>query len=118
MNAPVAHPPRTVRLSDADNVVVAVDPIAVGDPVHGIQARERVPRGHKMATARIEAGAPSDIAEAGEDPLVKGVAGRPDWPLGEPDLIVEGVPGADPAADAARARLRQKAADATESFRN
>jgi hypothetical protein len=36
----------------------------------------------------------------------------------EPDLIVEGVPGADPAADAARARLRQKAADATESFRN
>ena len=36
----------------------------------------------------------------------------------EPDLIVEGVPGADPAADAARARLRPKAADATESFRS
>ena len=37
--------------------------------------------------------------------------------LVEPDLIVEGVPGSDPATDAARARLRQKAADATESFR-
>ena len=58
MNAPVAHPPRTVRLSDADNVVVAVDPIAVGNPVHGVEARERVPRGHKMATVKIEAGAP------------------------------------------------------------
>ena len=46
----------------------------------------------------IEAGAPSDIAEGGEDPLVKGVAGRPDWPLGEPDLIVS-IPAYDvPAA--------------------
>ncbi len=46
----------------------------------------------------IEAGAPSDIAEGGEDPLVKGVAGRPDWPLGEPDLIVD-IPAYDvPAA--------------------
>ncbi len=58
MNAPVAHPPRTVRLSDADNVVVAVDPIAVGHLVHGVEARERVPRGHKMATVKIETGAP------------------------------------------------------------
>lgn len=46
----------------------------------------------------IEAGAPSDIAEGGEDPLVKGAAGRPDWPLGEPDLIVD-IPAYDvPAA--------------------
>ncbi len=46
----------------------------------------------------IEAGAPSDIAEGGEDPLVKGVAGRPDWPLGEPDLVVS-IPAYDvPAA--------------------
>ncbi len=36
----------------------------------------------------------------------------------EPDLIVEGVSGADPAIDAARARLRQKAAEAKQSFRN
>ncbi len=34
------------------------------------------------------------------------------------DLIVEGVPGSDPATDAARARLRQKAADASESFKS
>jgi altronate hydrolase len=58
MNAPVAHAPRTVRLSDADNVVVAVDPIAQGNLVHGIEARARVPRGHKMATTKIEKGAP------------------------------------------------------------
>lgn len=46
----------------------------------------------------IEAGAPSDIAEGGEDPLVKGVQGRPDWPLGEPDLVVD-IPAYDvPAA--------------------
>jgi Copper type II ascorbate-dependent monooxygenase, C-terminal domain/EF hand len=46
----------------------------------------------------IEAGAPSDIAEGAEDPLVKGVAGRPDWPLGEPDLVVS-IPAYDvPAA--------------------
>ncbi len=46
----------------------------------------------------IEAGAPSDIAEGGEDPLVKGAQGRPDWPLGEPDLVVD-IPAYDvPAA--------------------
>ncbi len=58
MNAPVAHAPRTVRLSDADNVVVAVDPILQGNTVHGVEARARVPRGHKMATVKIETGAP------------------------------------------------------------
>ena len=46
----------------------------------------------------IEAGSPSDIPEGGEDPLVKGVTGRPDWPLGEPDLVVD-IPAYDvPAA--------------------
>ena len=46
----------------------------------------------------IEAGSPSDIPEGGVDPLVKGVAGRPDWPLGEPDLVVN-IPAYDvPAA--------------------
>ena len=58
MNAPVAPAPRTVRLSDADNVVVAVDPIAQGHVVHGVEVRARVPRGHKMATTKIEKGAP------------------------------------------------------------
>jgi hypothetical protein len=34
----------------------------------------------------IEAGAPRG---EGEDPLLKGVTARPDWPLGEPDLVVD-----------------------------
>lgn len=46
----------------------------------------------------IEAGALSDIAEGGEDPLKVGVSSRPDWPLGEPDLIVEIPPYDVPAA--------------------
>ena len=46
----------------------------------------------------IEAGATSDIPEGGEDPLVKGVQSRPDWPLGPPDLVVD-IPSYDvPAA--------------------
>jgi len=45
--------PRTIRLSADDNVVVAVDPIAAGAAVAGTTARERVPRGHKMAVAAI-----------------------------------------------------------------
>ena len=45
--------PRTIRLSVDDNVVVAVDPIATGTAVAGTTARERVPRGHKMAVAPI-----------------------------------------------------------------
>lgn len=55
---------------------------------------------------------------------VSGLNTQPDEPVApvatpvEPDLIVEGVPGSDPATEAARARLRKKAADATESFKN
>jgi altronate hydrolase len=45
--------PRTIRLSADDNVVVAVDPIATGTAVAGTTARERVPRGHKMAVTPI-----------------------------------------------------------------
>jgi len=45
--------PRTIRLALDDNVVVAVDPIAAGTVVAGTIARERVPRGHKMAVAAI-----------------------------------------------------------------
>jgi len=45
--------PRTLRLSAADNVVVAIDQIAAGATAAGIVARERVPRGHKMATTAI-----------------------------------------------------------------
>jgi altronate hydrolase len=45
--------PRTIRLSSEDNVVVAVDAIALGVTAAGLTARERIPRGHKMATAAI-----------------------------------------------------------------
>jgi altronate hydrolase len=58
MNAPVLHTPRVVRLSAADNVVVAVDPIEAGAVVEGVTARARVPRGHKLATAGIPLGNP------------------------------------------------------------
>jgi altronate hydrolase len=45
--------PRTIRLSSEDNVVVAVDAIALGVTAAGLTARERIPRGHKMAIAAI-----------------------------------------------------------------
>ena len=48
--------PRTIRLSSEDNVVVAVDAIALGATAAGLTARERIPRGHKMATAPISRG--------------------------------------------------------------
>lgn len=45
----------------------------------------------------IDAGAPSDIGQ-GEDPLKKAAAGREEWPLGKPDLVVD-IPSYDvPAA--------------------
>ena len=50
--------PRTLRLAETDNVVVAVDAIAAGAVAAGITARARVMRGHKMAVAPIAAGEP------------------------------------------------------------
>ena len=50
--------PRTLRLNAADNLLVAVDTIPQGTSVHGIAAATRIPRGHKMASARIAKGAP------------------------------------------------------------
>src|SRR5262249_60060452 len=55
--SPAMTMPRTIRLSADDNVVVAVDPIAADTTVAGTAARERVPRGHKMAIAPIPADA-------------------------------------------------------------
>ena len=46
--------PRFIRLAPEDNVVVAVDQIAPGATLAGTTARERVPRGHKMAVAAIQ----------------------------------------------------------------
>jgi len=45
---------KTVRLSEADNVVTAIAPLAVGDEA----ATQMIPRGHKMATQAIPRGAP------------------------------------------------------------
>ncbi|MGB7615638.1 MAG: UxaA family hydrolase, partial [Pseudolabrys sp.] len=50
--------PRTIRLSPEDNVVVAVDQIAASAVAAGVTARERVPRGHKMAVAAVHEGEP------------------------------------------------------------
>jgi altronate hydrolase len=50
--------PRVIRLSPDDNVVVAVDQIAQGANAANVAARERVPRGHKMAVMPIETDQP------------------------------------------------------------
>ncbi len=57
MNVPV-NAPRTIRLGPGDNIAVAVDTVPEGTPAQGIMARERIPRGHKMALAPIAEGAP------------------------------------------------------------
>ena len=48
---------RTLRLNPKDNVIVAVDVIEAGAQPEGVIALAKVPRGHKMATAKIEKGA-------------------------------------------------------------
>ncbi|MEM9027474.1 MAG: altronate dehydratase family protein [Pseudomonadota bacterium] len=50
--------PRILRLNPDDNIVVAVDGMAPGTTVGAIAVTGRVLRGHKMATVRIEKGAP------------------------------------------------------------
>ncbi|MBV9568941.1 MAG: UxaA family hydrolase, partial [Hyphomicrobiales bacterium] len=50
--------PRAIRLHADDNVVVAVDQVPAGAFAQGVGAVERVPRGHKMASAPIAAGEP------------------------------------------------------------
>ena len=54
----IAKQPRTIRLHVDDNVVVAVDQLLIGAVGQGVAAIERVPRGHKMASAPIATGAP------------------------------------------------------------
>jgi altronate hydrolase len=50
--------PRALRLNALDNVIIAVDEIPVGaQPDAGVIARERIPRGHKMAIEAVDAGA-------------------------------------------------------------
>jgi altronate hydrolase len=50
--------PRTVRLAADDNVIVAVDAIEAGTAVAGVVAKERIPRGHKMAVSAVGEGEP------------------------------------------------------------
>ncbi|WP_423790772.1 UxaA family hydrolase [Microvirga solisilvae] len=50
--------PRSVRLSESDKLVVAVDPIMPGTTLHGVTVKDRIPRGHKMAIAPVAQGEP------------------------------------------------------------
>jgi len=51
--------PRALRLHPQDNVLAAVDEIPIGStPTEGPVARQRVPKGHKMASVAIPVGAP------------------------------------------------------------
>src|SRR3954451_15577719 len=50
--------PRVIRLNAEDNVVIAIDVVAKGDPAFGLTARERIHKGHKMAIAPIREGEP------------------------------------------------------------
>ncbi|MGN6551367.1 MAG: UxaA family hydrolase [Pararhizobium sp.] len=67
---------RALRLSDADNVVVAVEKIEKGTPVAGVVAAERVPFGHKIAVAAIAPGEPirkfGQIIGFAKGPIVPG----------------------------------------------
>jgi altronate hydrolase len=50
--------PRSLKLNDADNVAVAIEVFDVGRSVRGVTAKQRIPKGHKMALAPVAAGAP------------------------------------------------------------
>jgi arabinonate dehydratase len=51
--------PRTIRLDTKDNLVVALDPLEVGDDCgDGVSAAADIPAGHKVATVLIADGAP------------------------------------------------------------
>ncbi|MBV8104736.1 MAG: altronate dehydratase [Hyphomicrobiales bacterium] len=50
--------PRALRLNALDNVIIAIDEIPAGaQPEPGVVARERIPKGHKMAVATVDSGA-------------------------------------------------------------
>ncbi|RBP14262.1 altronate hydrolase [Roseiarcus fermentans] len=69
----MAATPRSLRLNAADNVVVAIDDIPASATLEGgATARERIPRGHKMAVSPIAAD--EAILKFGQ---VIGVASRP-----------------------------------------
>ncbi len=47
----------SIRLNPADNVVIASRPLEVGETVEGTAVKRLIPRGHKIATETIPAGA-------------------------------------------------------------
>lgn len=49
---------RFVKLTDTDNIIVAIDPFAPEEQIAEVKARERIPRGHKMAIVAIAKDAP------------------------------------------------------------
>ncbi len=65
--------PRTLRLNASDNVIIAVDEIPAGSTLDGAAtARERIPKGHKMAVAAI--GVDEPVRKFGQ---IIGFASRP-----------------------------------------
>ncbi len=54
----VGSEPRTLRLNSKDNVIVAVDAVPQGIVARGVKAVARIPKGHKMAAAKIAKGEP------------------------------------------------------------
>ena len=55
---PTGAGPRTLSLNAKDNVIIAVDAVPDGVTVRGVKAAGRIPKGHKMAAARIAKGEP------------------------------------------------------------
>ncbi|MEQ8650950.1 MAG: altronate dehydratase family protein [Kiloniellales bacterium] len=47
----------SIRLNPSDNVVISSRPLEVGEEVEGIAVKRLIPRGHKIATQTIPAGA-------------------------------------------------------------
>ena len=50
--------PRVIHLGGTDNVVIAVDVVGQGDTAHGITARQKIMKGHKMAVLPVREGEP------------------------------------------------------------
>ena len=49
---------RALRLTEVDNIVVAVQSLTMGQSVQDVMEKERVPRGYKMAMQAIARVAP------------------------------------------------------------
>ena len=58
MQDKVSKTPRTLRLNQRDNLIVAIDSVDPGVAVQGVTAAARIMRGHKMAAQKIEKGQP------------------------------------------------------------